>query len=66
MGNAAPVDPAVIAALTVALDALASDGPSIRVAYATPPWRAAGRSIEAFDAYDAARHDRDVRRGGAR
>ena len=59
---AAPIDPAVIAALAVALQTIARAPESeVESQNARSPWRAAGRSVEAFDAYDAARHERSVR-----
>ncbi|GAC1304722.1 MAG: hypothetical protein NVSMB19_15750 [Vulcanimicrobiaceae bacterium] len=65
--GATPPDAAVVAALAIAVasieDAAAADPLPV-----TPfsAWRAAGRGIDAFDAYDAARRERVLRRGGAR
>ena len=64
---AAPIDPAVIAALAVALQTIARAPEGVAQSqHARSPWRAAGRSVEAFDAYDAARHEHGVRRENAR
>ena len=61
------VDPAIVVAIAIALAASDDLDPSGDVA---PPgtisaWRAAGRSVEAFDAYDAARFSRALRRTSA-
>ncbi|GAC1303719.1 MAG: hypothetical protein NVS2B3_02260 [Vulcanimicrobiaceae bacterium] len=58
---AATLDPAIVAAIGVALTSLeTADGRASASAPgghpARSPWRAAGRSVEAFDAYDAARY----------
>lgn len=65
--HAAAIDPAVVAAIAVALASVREAAEDVTAPQpARSPWRAAGRSIEAFDAYEAARHDRGVRRGNAR
>jgi len=67
---ASRIDPAVIAALTVAIETtLESSIPEAAMQTVTPPWRAAARSVEAFDDYAAARYAKGRRRravGGPR
>ncbi len=58
-----------LAAVAAIAAAMAAAGDQYELEYvpvpANSPWRAAGRSVETFDAYDAARRDRMRRRGRA-
>ncbi len=63
--------PSLDAALVAAISAAISASDDTRAVESAPgpvrsAWRAAGRSVAEFDAYDAARHDRLLRRGPAR
>ena len=61
--DATAPDPAIVAAIAVAIEYLdGASAPAPERTVAISPWRAAGRSIDAFDAYDAARY---VRRNDA-
>lgn len=64
-GSAESPSPSVIAAIFVALDASLAPIRDLDLPSRASAWRAAGRSIEAFDAYDAARYAHVARRARA-